>query len=398
MERGSGKIRNDRRSSLSDEGFSLVEVLLAAGLMGAVILTVASSIQFQSRATRSVAQDNSFDSLVTLTKMALRNPKTCAASLQDNAGTQVVPVIDPTTLVMADLPVTKVKVQSSLILEVGGTFSGISVSSITLKQKIIGDPGVPTPYTMFLEIEGTKTSLAGQKAVGGSTVSGSIPISLTVTSVTTPAITSCSSATDIDPQATCSSLGGIFDIVTRKCSQYIGQMARAVLRHGWRTGVNASYTDPATVTLANPAGTPYGTFETQPLSVQLLDGPADATVYIKKVHSNDATPPVFSVIDVNTPSLATDVFRVKKGIRCAYPASLTGFTGYTICHISPNWYDETFDFIECNADNGWKLSGCWNAAIGEDNDTITWGNGCMSNDFYQELDVNLTITCVKNMF
>ena len=57
--------------------------------------------------------------------------------------------------------------------------------------------------------------------------------------------------------------------------------------------------------------------------------------------------------------------------------------------------DNNLDGLKCDEAAGWQVVGCWNAVRGGDNDLTMIPNGCVTNEFDQHRDIDLSIACVR---
>lgn len=166
-------------------GFSLIEVVVVGVLIGVVGLALMSMLRVQQRGVASLTQRSEFDNLETLLRFSLSNPLTCPGALQNTSGSPVAP---PTSLTKTSpslgppgIVIDKI-VAGSFTLNSGKPYSHISIDKISLQQVVAGnpDPASLVPYTMTLNIAGTKISQPGTSAVGGGNLSLSIPLSVTM--------------------------------------------------------------------------------------------------------------------------------------------------------------------------------------------------------------------------
>lgn len=64
------------------------------------------------------------------------------------------------------------------------------------------------------------------------------------------------------------------------------------------------------------------------------------------------------------------------------------------------WAESKFsgkmDGIKCNYNEGWVISGCWEARYGQaDIDLVAYPNGCITNDYRGDGNVEVSIACIR---
>jgi hypothetical protein len=171
------------------QGFSLVQVLVAAVLVGLIAITLSQVLNLSFKGQKSVVQSSEFQNTVTLIKLALSDPSRCPLALQNASGVKVVPPNpNSTTFDVGDIPIEKIAVGASVIADLAAVNPPVKITDMRLKQVINGNPNTGLPYTMMLRIEGSK----GAGALGGSGMQTEIPISVTIQPLVSPQITLCS--------------------------------------------------------------------------------------------------------------------------------------------------------------------------------------------------------------
>jgi len=171
------------------QGFSLVQIMIATVIMGVLAMAFSQMMNNSSKAQKTIAQSFEFQNIAALINMSLKDPAKCPLALQDAAGNQVVPTSpNATTFDVADIPIARIKVGSSVIADTTASVGGVAISGMSLTQVLPGNPNTLAPYTMKLRILASK----GGGSYGGATITTDLPISVTISSMLSPVIASCS--------------------------------------------------------------------------------------------------------------------------------------------------------------------------------------------------------------
>jgi type II secretory pathway pseudopilin PulG len=186
---------------MNRKGFGLIEVMIAAGLMGMIALSIATLIVNLNRSMRAQNQAFEFSQFVQSADALTRMPFTCTPALggqffaSSPAGTQT-----PITYVDPSGP-----------LAAGSTVGNLSFTMISLFAI------APIPFTINQYL--ADLSFAANRSgdiIGPRGMHRSLRIQITTTAG--GIITSCSSYSDLTLAKICASVQGTFDPVTQLCS------------------------------------------------------------------------------------------------------------------------------------------------------------------------------------
>ena len=204
------------KSSLSNRGFSLVEVLVATGIVSIVSLGIASLYNTMNR--QSVYMDTKLDrqSLQRSIETMLSRPASCAVNLSPGLG--ATPSHSLTVLNQTDDSGTVI---NSIIPALNSPiFAGskLSVSQI----QITGSDGTGTP-SLLTTTAAEKVYLAGIKVTFNEPVGGGVvlkPLVIPSVSISTnlsDVFQSCQVASTSSPAATCNQLGLFWNETDQEC-------------------------------------------------------------------------------------------------------------------------------------------------------------------------------------
>lgn len=170
-------------------GFSLTGVLIASVIVGILAVAFSKMMNNQFKGQKTITESFELQNLAVLVKMALADPAKCSLALQNAAGTPVTPPTPtPVTFDIADIPISKISVGASNLVDTLAPTSQLNVTSLSLRQVVAGVPTTSSPYTMKLRIEGGRSS----ESYGGRKMLVEIPISVTISNF--PALISCSTS------------------------------------------------------------------------------------------------------------------------------------------------------------------------------------------------------------
>lgn len=174
----------------NERGVSIIEALIASGLMITVLLGLSSSMNFSHRASRSIATTTDFNSLVASVQAVLNNSVNCEAALDDHS------FHPPTTPGPLSTPqsVSPLKTQGGVVIAQLGRY-GQSLE-ITQLAIISSSPlSATNQHLVVLRLAAKK--LVGGGAVGTQNIVHDFPISLAIDPLNSDKIVACAALSDI---------------------------------------------------------------------------------------------------------------------------------------------------------------------------------------------------------
>jgi len=192
------------------DGFSLAELLIAAGLMGALSLAFAGLMKSQTSSQMKVASDSEITTLVSVITQSLLNDKSCTNTFKS---------------------ISNIKTATSLsgiynrvdeeILKSGVKYeNGVYINSFALENLTLTPDPIPVGQSGFGEIDVVINFEKKSKMVlGAKTMQKKVRVSLEVDDSYKPV--KCYAATEnainSSKDQMCASLGGTFDFTLQEC-------------------------------------------------------------------------------------------------------------------------------------------------------------------------------------
>ncbi|NUM60399.1 MAG: type II secretion system protein [Bdellovibrionaceae bacterium] len=195
-------------------GFSLVEILVALGILSVAALAGSQLIMNLLSAQKGIAVDSKLQDILNESRMAFKNPAQCSANIS-NFSTKILSAANFKTL---KITVSKWSLNGNNFLINNGAITGINDSKVNLSIEKFQQIST-TEYKAFAIFDFDRGNL-----VGGKSRIRELPINLITSS---DVITSCSFSSvellsqhdlDLIKSDVCSSLGGTFNSGTQKCS------------------------------------------------------------------------------------------------------------------------------------------------------------------------------------
>ncbi len=144
-------------------GFSLVGVLVAAGIMGFLAVVFSQMISNSQKGQKSVENSIDFDILRSSIQLVLNKPSLCGAAFKNSDTTDPIARFHPTTSIPTDKKLHSIFMGSSKIAEVGMNLGG-GLTITKLELEFIPPPLPPAPppppnnYEVNLIVEASKAS------------------------------------------------------------------------------------------------------------------------------------------------------------------------------------------------------------------------------------------------
>jgi hypothetical protein len=339
---------------------SITQVLVSFGLLGLLAAFSSNMIVSQQKQMKLIEQKSESQDLKNELSSTLSKSSICGCHLvpsltADNSNDENLK-FDSTKLDGTEkIPVSMIKSAcgtdaQELVKKDKRLLSGLEVESIYLDD--LKPTGFGDEWAAKWHVKWKQNSLAGPLKDLQIPQRVKIDTASPGSTATNRLIASCGESNT----ASCEGLGGKIDPVTGACGNYVGQMARAIFV------LQSSGGGPKVIVEDGPSGS---------RAIQ-MSGCAPGNYNGDLVCTNSA-----SVIATQS----EDVFIYRLSYK-----------------VPGSTYAGNYDSIQCNAAQGWRLSGCFSAVSGSDADIMLAPNGCATNDYSQGLATKMTVTCVKNMW
>lgn len=198
-----------------NQGFSLLEVMIALGVVSFLSFTVLQLVFTNLQATKSVEITAALDNLIMEVNMALKDPTICQSNITNFSTTSLPSPLEGASINFKQITlpsVTNPLVSSNAsLVNLPGTKLSLNIDSIK--------PISAVTYLANISISLDK----GQGVIGGRNIVRRLPISLTLTTAGGP-ITGCNTfgpsggSAAMTAPTICALVGQTFDPVTNKCS------------------------------------------------------------------------------------------------------------------------------------------------------------------------------------
>ncbi len=243
-------------------GFSLVGVLVAAGIMGFLALVFSQIITNSQKGQKSVENSIDFDILRSSIQLVLNKPSLCGAAFKNSDATDPIARFHPTSSIPTDKKLHSIFMGSSKIAEVGMKLGGgLEITKLDLEYIPPPAPPAPPPppnsYEVNLIVEASKAS----GSYGGSKLSNaSNPFRFSIQTNPSDEIVGCNSQSNFSED--CGSAGGGNGLICCQINSVNGVIA---CRHSngttW-TSINSPFPNPApsgkySLSLIGMGPTPY---------------------------------------------------------------------------------------------------------------------------------------------
>lgn len=171
---------------LKQNGFSLVEVMIAMGLFAVLIGGTAAFFNSMSKTNRSIKQSSEFNGISNLLHLMLSDKAKCSSALVTAANAKVTV---SSTSSSNPTSVSKIRFNTDDFMAVNQVKDGLQITSLELTpyQTI---NAASQEYIMYLNISANKTGV--DTSVGGDLVTRSIPLFVKLNSAVPSQMAECS--------------------------------------------------------------------------------------------------------------------------------------------------------------------------------------------------------------
>jgi type II secretory pathway pseudopilin PulG len=191
-------------------GFSIVEVLVAVGIMGVLTLSILSLLNTQNRELRAIDEKMNLQSLQVAISASLSNPGFCSCFLGSQNFNYSAKTWDSLPTIMNSSFDTSCNPQGSPLLSVGVYHPGFRITPTAINVngivEVTANSGI---FTANLSIQLDPTNLVRARK------DLSFPFSFSVNMTDPPTarrlITCSAGSSSLDMSSLCSALGGIYD-------------------------------------------------------------------------------------------------------------------------------------------------------------------------------------------
>ena len=195
------------KHELGYSGFTLIEVLVAAGLMSLAVLAIADLSQLSTRANRTGLLASDFTELTALIQLTLANPTVCATAFKATGGDNTVIFSGTSPSSLASL---NISANPIVTLTADAQTPGLQITNLQLNPPLWTDPSPPAGQKHYL----TQLLVQAKLNVSGGAIGSNAYAKLFVVDIYTDLggkITGCSPTTGQLEQQLCSAMGGTFD-------------------------------------------------------------------------------------------------------------------------------------------------------------------------------------------
>jgi hypothetical protein len=153
-------LKKDAPDLASERGMGILEVVIASGLMTAVLLAIGTMMNSNYKSARNVASFADFNSLITEISMTLRNRTLCATAFR-SGGTNILfqpilpsPPLSSTVAISVDVP--RFEINNSLLLQINQIVGPYSVTQMRFDKVYDYYVSGASTYAVNFHLELTK--------------------------------------------------------------------------------------------------------------------------------------------------------------------------------------------------------------------------------------------------